>query len=124
MDTPGEPSKRLSRRRPPTESRYVTMLLELDKIPRLHNVYAGVFTWLILAGYIVFPGTFTSLKESDTLQNAANRHRAEKAILDTVQNASLLWVAGFCCLIGVVGIIWLWKKWRTNYIWLVNRIFL
>ena len=100
------------------------MLLELDEIPRRHNLYASAFTWLILAGYIVFPGTFTSLRRSDSVQEAANRSHAGKVIFDTVQNASLLWVAGACCLFGVVGIALLWKRWKRNYIWLVNRIFL
>ncbi len=114
----------LSTTPPRSQSRYMTMLLELDEIPRRHNFYASVYTWLILAGYIVFPGTFTSLKSSDSVQEAASRTQTGKVILDTVQNAPLLWVAGACCLFGVVGISSLWRRWKTNYIWLVNRIFL
>ncbi|KAL2414641.1 hypothetical protein ABEF91_004826 [Exophiala dermatitidis] len=100
------------------------MLLELDEIPRRHNFYASLLRWLILAGYIVFPGTFTSLKSSNSVQEAASETYAGKTILDSVQNASLLWIAGACCLFGVVGIALLWKRWKRNYIWLVNRIFL
>ncbi len=114
----------LSTNPPRSQSRYVTMLLELDEIPRRHNFYASLLTWLILAGYIVFPGTFTSLKSSNSVQAAASKTPAGKIILDTVQNASLLWIAGACCLFGVVGIALLWKRWKGNYIWLVNRIFL
>ncbi|OQU97174.1 hypothetical protein CLAIMM_03150 [Cladophialophora immunda] len=100
------------------------MLLELDEIPRRHNFYASLFTWLILAGYIVFPGTFTSLKSSNSVQEAASKTHAGEIILDTVQNASLLWIAGACCLFGVVGIALLWKRWKRNYIWptLLNAI--
>ncbi|KIW36747.1 uncharacterized protein PV06_11043 [Exophiala oligosperma] len=114
----------LSTNPPRAQSRYVAMLLELDKIPRRQNFYASLFTWLILAGYIVFPGTFTSLKTSNSVQEAANKTRAGKIIIDTVQNASLLWIAGACCLFGVVGIALLWKKWNRNYIWptLLNAI--
>lgn len=114
----------LSTNPPRSQSRYVTMLLELDEIPRRHNFYASLLTWLILAGYIVFPGTFTSLKSSNSVQEAASETYAGKTILDSVQNASLLWIAGACCLFGVVGIALLWKRWKRNYIWLVNRIFL
>lgn len=114
----------LSTNPPRSQSRYVAMLLELDEIPRRHNFYASLFTWLILAGYIVFPGTFTSLQSSDSVQEEASKTPAGKIILHTVQNASLLWVAGACCLFGVVGIALLWKRWKRNYIWLVNRIFL
>ncbi|KAK5188857.1 hypothetical protein LTR96_010861 [Exophiala xenobiotica] len=114
----------LSTNPPRSQSRYVAMLLELDEIPRRHNFYAGLFTWLILAGYIVFPGTFTSLKSSNSVEEAASKTPAGKIILHTVQNASLLWVAGACCLFGVIGIALLWKRWKRNYIWptLLNAI--
>jgi hypothetical protein len=44
------------------DTQYVNMLLALDDIPQLHNIYAGFFNWILLAGFILFPGTFTSLK--------------------------------------------------------------
>lgn len=116
--------RRLSQHQPATPSRYVSMLLKLDKIPRLHNIYASLFTWLILAGYIVFPGTFTSLRKSNAIKNTANRNQAEEVILDTAQNVPLLWLAGGCCVIGASGISWLWWRWNDNFVWLVNRIFL
>jgi hypothetical protein len=46
--------------------------------------------------------------------------------LDTENNsnAPLLYVAGFACGIGVLGCTALWWKWRKNYVWVINRIFL
>ena len=44
------------------DTQYVNMLLALDDIPQLHNILAGFFNWILLAGFILFPGTFTSLK--------------------------------------------------------------
>ena len=44
------------------DTQYVNMLLALDDIPKLHNMYAAFFNWILLAGFILFPGTFTSLK--------------------------------------------------------------
>jgi hypothetical protein len=44
------------------DTQYVNMLLALDDIPQLHNIFAGFFNWILLAGFILFPGTFTSLK--------------------------------------------------------------
>jgi hypothetical protein len=116
--------RQLSQHIPPQSSRYVRMLLQLDRIPGLHNVLASLFTWLLLAGYIVFPGTFTSLRRSNAIKNAANRDKTEQFILDTVQNVPLLWVAAICCVIGASGISWLWWRWNENFVWLVNRIFL
>ena len=44
------------------DTQYVNMLLALDDIPNLHNLLAAFFNWILLAGFILFPGTFTSLK--------------------------------------------------------------
>jgi hypothetical protein len=79
------------------------MLLKLDKIPTLHNILAGAFAWLLLAGFVVIPGTFTSIVNSRTLQTGAGK--AGKAVVKTVQNLPLLGVAGACCLIGVSPIL-------------------
>ena len=44
------------------DTQYVNMLLALDDIPKLHNILAKFFNWILLAGFVLFPGTFTSLK--------------------------------------------------------------
>lgn len=44
-------------------TRYVNMLLALDDIPQVFSVMASFFTWILLAGFLLFPGTFTSLKQ-------------------------------------------------------------
>lgn len=46
------------------DTKYVNMLLALDSIPRLHNIFASFFTWILLAGFVLFPGTFTSLQDA------------------------------------------------------------
>ena len=48
------------------------MLLELDAIPRLHNILASFFTWILLAGYLVFPATFNSLQKDHGLGQEFN----------------------------------------------------
>ncbi|KAI9048424.1 hypothetical protein LZ554_007260 [Drepanopeziza brunnea f. sp. 'monogermtubi'] len=101
------------------QTRYMTMLLALDTIPRLHNILAAFFTWILLAGFVIFPGTFTSLR---SLEDTSNE--AAAAIVKTVKNIPLLVIAGTCCGVGALGMLWLWWKWRDNYVWLLNRIFL
>ncbi len=44
------------------DTQYVNMMLALDDIPALHNLAASFFAWILLAGFILFPGTFTSLQ--------------------------------------------------------------
>ncbi|MCJ1285619.1 hypothetical protein MMC26_004960 [Xylographa opegraphella] len=56
---------------PSIHTRYVEMLLDLDKIPRLHNICASFFTWLLLAGYVVFPATFTTVNKDNKITQAA-----------------------------------------------------
>ena len=103
-------------------TRYVDMLLELDEIPRPYNILASAVTWLLLAGYIVLPVTFQSIRNSQVLSDGTGK--AGKLVVKTVQNLSLLIIAAICCGIGVCGMVWLsWIR-RTNYVWLINRIIL
>lgn len=101
----------------------MSMLLSLDTIPRLHNILASFFTWILLAGFIIFPGTFTSIQKLDDNPNVSSS-AAATAILHSVKHVSLLVIAGVCCGIGALGMSWLWYKWHQNYVWLLNRIFL
>lgn len=116
------PTKPSLTRTTTAQTRYMEMLLGLDTIPRIHNLLASFFTWILLAGFLVFPGTFTSLQnyESSNKSGPAIEHK----ILHTVANVPLLWVAGACVIIGALGMVGLWFRWRRNYVWLINRIFM
>lgn len=102
-------------------TRYMEMLLSLDKVPRIHNILASFFGWLVLAGFVVFPGTFTSIEDLSEHPGLASE---ASDVLDHVQNTPLLIVAAVCCGIGAIGLLYLLFRWRRNYIWLLNRIFL
>lgn len=52
-------------------TQYVNMLLALDDIPSIHNWAASFFNWIYLAGFVLFPGTFTSLKNLGANQGNA-----------------------------------------------------
>ncbi|KIX02414.1 uncharacterized protein Z518_08355 [Rhinocladiella mackenziei CBS 650.93] len=111
---------------PSVQTRYMEMLLHLDDIPRIYNIFASLFTWIILAGFLVVPGTFTTFKESDALNGDDNNVSTEvaNAIVDSIANIGLLWLSGAFCAVGAVGCLWLWFRWRKNYVWLISRIFL
>ena len=101
------------------------MLLHLDEIPRLHNIAVSLFTWIILAGFLVVPGTFTSFKNSATFQKAdSDKDDIAHNIVHSIANVALLYVSAGFCAVGTLGCLWLWFRWRDNYVWLVNRIFL
>ncbi|EIW75734.1 hypothetical protein CONPUDRAFT_65699 [Coniophora puteana RWD-64-598 SS2] len=110
---------------PPTSSsglaaqtRYVNMLLALDDIPELFNMGASFATWILLAGYVLFPGTF------DTLSSQQGLGSAETLLVNAVTDIPLFVIAWICTGIGAVGMCYLWWRWQNNYIWLCNRIFL
>lgn len=111
---------------PSVQTRYMEMLLHLDKIPRLHNIAASAFTWIMLAGFLVVPGTYTKIQTSETFKNANNPDDSGVAhdIVRSIANIGLLWVSGFLALVGTLGCFYLWFRWRQNYVWLINRIFL
>ncbi|KAI0051560.1 hypothetical protein FA95DRAFT_1569853 [Auriscalpium vulgare] len=99
------------------QSKYVNMLLALDAVPRLHNLLASFFTWILLAGFVVLPGTFSSLEQIQTASGPVGR------VVNAIQHVSLFVIAYTCCVIGAGGMGWLWWRWRGNYIWLLNKIF-
>ncbi|KAF7894692.1 uncharacterized protein EAF01_010142 [Botrytis porri] len=104
------------------ETSYINMLLQLDNIPQIYSILASFFTWILLAGYIVLPATFTSLQSSRIPTSEISK--AGKLILKTYQNLPLLWIAAILCAIGASGMGWLWWMWKMNYIWILNRIIL
>jgi hypothetical protein len=103
-----------------TATPYMVQSAQANQAPAWDNIRAALFSWLTLAGYIVLPGTFTSLKTSQTLSTS----NGGRVIQDTLKNTPLLAIAGLCCLFGTVGTSWLWYIWRGNAIWLVGNIFL
>ncbi|PVI06399.1 hypothetical protein DM02DRAFT_514975 [Periconia macrospinosa] len=113
----------LERRGTTAQTRYVDMLLELDKMPMLHNILASLFTWILLAGYIVFPATFNKLQKDERLDEKANTELKSEA-LATARNIPFLYVAAVLCGVGVLGSLWLWRIHHNNYVWVINRVFL
>jgi hypothetical protein len=106
--------------KPSQYSRYIKMLLQLDEIPLWHSILASLCTWLLLAGYVVLPGAFTSIRNSRVLSEEAGA--AGKAVVTAAQTLPVLIVASICCAIGVSGMVWLWYRWRRNYVWVLNKI--
>jgi hypothetical protein len=103
-----------------TPTPYMAKSIQANEAPVWDNFRAAIFSWLTLAGYVVFPGTFTSLRNSQSLAN----NNSGKIIQDAVKNLPLLPIAILCCIIGTTGTSWLWWIWRNNAVWLVTHIFL
>lgn len=105
-------------------SRYVQMLLHQDEIPLIHNILAAVLVWLLLAGFLVFPGTFTSLQKSvEGHDSNTLGDQAAKLIVRSIKNIPLLYMAAIMCGISVSGMLYLAFRHARNYVWLVNKLF-
>jgi len=110
---------------PSVQTRYMDMLLSQDTIPRLHNILASFLQWVLLAGYLVLPATFNSIRNSDEVQTSSeDGNIAAKTALAAVQNLPLLYVGAFCTGIGLLGKFLLFLRHAKNYVWLVNKIFM
>ncbi|TVY86868.1 hypothetical protein LAWI1_G007630, partial [Lachnellula willkommii] len=106
------------------QTRYMSMLLALDTIPRLHNILASFFTWILLAGFVIFPGTFTSLQSLDTDTSSSNPASSILKSTTTHIHIPLLVIASTSSILGALGMLYLWSAHRDNFVWLLNRIFL
>lgn len=101
-------------------SSYDKMVVESHQVPLRWNFLASLSNWLLLAGFIVFPGTFTSISRSGVL----NRNQAGRILQRAVRNVPLLYIGTFSCIVGIIGIGWAWWNLKHNWFWLVYRIFL
>ncbi|KAF4486675.1 hypothetical protein CGGC5_v005975 [Colletotrichum fructicola Nara gc5] len=100
-------------------SRYDQMVLENDReIDWWWSLLAKAFSWLLLAGYIVFPSTFASLRRSQVLENMGS---VGQAVSDWV-NDCLIALASVLSGVASIGLAWLWFRWRANYVWVHQHI--
>jgi hypothetical protein len=85
------------------------------------NMLASLFTWLLLAGFMVIPVTFASLRSSRALSSIG---KAGRDAFNAIQHMPFLAIAGICFFIGVGGLSYIWWDNKKNYIWLTERVFL
>ena len=109
----------------PIETTYVRMLKEEAEMDISSNITVGVANWALLAGYLVIPGTFTSLQTSNKVEKLLQVNKAGRTVLHIIQNPPLLAIACFLLVSGIGALIWLvrFPKLRGNYLWLINKLF-
>ncbi|KAG6292949.1 hypothetical protein E4U09_003186 [Claviceps aff. purpurea] len=120
--TPSPPPRSLQRS-DTAHSRYVQMLLDIDHIPILHSILASFFVWLLLAGFLVFPGTFTTIQRSIESKHAQQpTDQATDLILKSVKNIPLLVIAAVACGLSITGMAVLAVRHAQNYVWMLNKL--
>lgn len=108
------------------DSDYVKMLKGEAEMDIKYNLAASSANWSLLAGYLVVPGTFTSLQHSNEVENALQVNKTGKAILQAIQNPPLLIIACVFFAGGSIALLCLLRssKIKHNYPWLINKIFM
>lgn len=96
------------------------MVLESNDVSLRSNILAALCSWLLLAGFMVFPGTFGSIGRTGLFGSS----QSGRLVQNIIRNMPLLWVAAAACILGFAGLLWLWWTLRHNYVWLIGRIFL
>ena len=100
-----------------TRLRYQSMVVGSYEVQWQYNLLASVSSWILLAAFLVLPGTFTSL---DKLGVKA----AGNVIHVVAQPTPLICISAVLCLSGLLSTIFLWISFRRNYVWLLSHIFL
>lgn len=109
----------------PQEMTYIRMLTEEDQMSMKYNFIVGAANWSLLAGYLVIPGTFTSLQNSIRVEEALRENETGRSVLRTLQNPPLLAIACLFLAAGFAALAWLLRvrKLRKNYTWLIHKLF-
>ncbi|CAG8069351.1 unnamed protein product, partial [Penicillium nalgiovense] len=89
------------------------------------SITVGAANWALLAGYLVVPGTFTSLQTSNQVEKTLQANKAGRTVLHMIQNPPLLAIACLLFVSGIAALTWLMQfpKLRGNYPWLINKVF-
>lgn len=95
------------------------MAREYIDIPRRQSLTAAISCWFTMAGFLVIPGTFTSLTHSKKIGETETGRQFQSVMANT----PLLPFALAWCFFGTVGTLYMWYQWRRNYISLSREIF-
>ncbi|KAL2264760.1 hypothetical protein VTJ83DRAFT_7270 [Remersonia thermophila] len=129
------------------QSPYAKLLLSLDRIPRSHTMAATLFAWLLLAGFVIVPGSFTSPDRAPSSSPPTQQQpppqppqRRQPAVelppLDddddddsgrrvplSPANTACVVLGFLLVLVGSFGAAWLALRWRRHHIWLLNKLY-
>lgn len=92
--------------------------MEADGVGWWWNVPTSLLGWITLAGFLVFPSTFTSLQESDSIGES----KGGRALQDAIKRIPLFGVAIGLCAIGIGGSFAMWYCHYGKKVWILSHI--
>jgi hypothetical protein len=90
------------------------MVYEEYCIPFKYKLYATGSLWFLLFGFVLFSGTFTTIK----------LNTAEEVLISKFENIPMFVLGILFCGASSCALIYLSWRWKKNSIWLVERILL
>jgi len=105
---------------------YVKMLLASNKIPPWWGRAAHIFSWILLQGYVIFPGTFNAFNlskidsGSQTGESPGSLIREEFFYI--VRHVPIFWIGWSAVIIGGLGMFYCLLRWRRNYVWGLREV--
>ena len=125
---PTRQAREILQRAPEQQTEYMGMLLHMSQVIEKRpywNILAAGSTWIMLAGFIVLPGTYQNFQDSEVIKAAQDDPSLlGNRILSSIANIGLLITAVILTSLGALGILGLWFKWRQNYVWMINKLIL
>ena len=103
------------------QTQYERMLEEQDRTPLRDIILAHLSNWLLLAGYLVVPATFTSLQKSRVKDSLGNQG-AQGFVLHTIQNPPLVGISCIFFFLGACGMTIFAIKWKHNFLLLIKLL--
>lgn len=107
----------------------MNMAMSTQRIPRAHNILSNLFAWMMLLAFIIAPANFCAPPSSAGAGTVRSAHGSSSSSSTeepyrSVPSVGLL--AASCAMFGLggLGMLWLALRWRRNFIWLMNRIYL
>jgi predicted histidine transporter YuiF (NhaC family) len=100
---------------------YTEMVVGVSDIKIQHSILAGICTWSLLAGYIVFPSAYGAVHNSHVLDKTGDVGKYIQTVADKIP---YIFIGSFFCCLSTAGLLWLWWINRPNYIWVSRQIFL
>ena len=89
----------------PLPAEYEQMVLDNQHAKLKNNILAATFAWILLAGYLVFPNTFSTLRTSNALQLSVAQSEVGEFSYKLVLSIPLLTLAAICYVISSCGLI-------------------
>lgn len=104
----------------------MNMAMSTERIPRAHNILSNIFAWMILLAFIIAPANFCSEGDGRPGRDPKSDATPSPPVVSNRSIPSVALLAASCTIfgLGLLGMLWLALRWRRNYIWLMNRVYL